>query len=122
MEKATNDRYLVGEFDLLVTNTSNALYQEKTDDYLELLNDQGMIDILMKYYRVSSESELIESCNNDWRFAIPYQIADENGVIPRTPYVALDNDEYWFAVEKLDEQLKEIVALKKQERRNKKRK
>lgn len=120
MEKATNDRYLVGEFDLIVTNTSNALYQEKTDDYLELLDNSNLIEILFKHYNVSSKDELIEACNNDWRFAIPSEIA-EGGVIPRTPYVALSDDEKWFTIENLHNKLMEIVALKRRTKQNKKR-
>ena len=118
MSKDTNDRYLVGEFDLLMTNTSNALYQDRTDDYLELLDNERMIDILYKHYQVNNDKDLIESCNNDWRFAIPSEIANE-GVIPRTPYVALENDAHWFDYCRLDNKLKSIIVVKKQLKRNK---
>ncbi len=116
MSKDTNDRYLVGEFDLLMTNTSNALYQDRTDDYLEILDDDNMINILFEFYHVDNTEDLIECCNNDWRFAIPSDIAD-NGVIPRTPYVALDNDAHWFKDNRLDEKLRSIVVRKRALRR-----
>ena len=120
MSKTTNDRYLVGEFDLLMTNTSNALYQDRTDDYLELLDNERMIEILYNYYHVHTDRDLIDCCNNDWRFAIPSEIA-KNGVIPRTPYVALQNDGHWFNFNRLDGKLRSIVDIKKQQRRGRSR-
>lgn len=116
MSKDTNDRYLVGEFDLLMSNTSNALYQDRTDDYLELLNNDNMIEILYNHYNVNNDEDLIEHCNDDWRFVIPNDIAID-GVIPRTPYVALDNDAHWRKSEMLEDMLKKIVEVKKLERR-----
>lgn len=121
MSKTTNDKYLVGEFDLLMTNTSNALYQDKTDDYLKLLDDENMVNILYKFYHVNSEQDLIDCCNSDWRFAIPSDIA-KNGVIPRTPYVVLGNDAHWFRENRLDEKLRSIVDRKRAERRHNRRK
>ena len=120
MEKETNDRYLVGEFDLLLSNTSNAIYQEKTDDYLELIRNKKAIKVLFDYYGVSDNKSLIEACNNDWRFAIPEDIA-ENGVIPRTPYVRLNNDVNWFSIVDLDEKLRPVIERKKQQIRAKRR-
>lgn len=116
--KETNDRYLVGEFDLLLSNTSNALYQERTDDYLELINNKKLIEELYSYYGVNDDKDLIEACNKDWRFAIPSDIAEGN-VIPRTPYVCLENDVNWFSIDELDDRLRPIIEMKKNERRGK---
>ena len=116
--KKTNDKYLVGEFDLLLSNTSNAIYKEKTDDYLEIIGNTKAIEVLYDYYKVSDPQSLVVACNNDWRFAIPSDIAEGN-VIPRTPYVCLKDDENWFSVGELNERLKPIIESKKLERRAK---
>lgn len=113
MKKAdsTNDRYVLGDFDLLISNTANALYQEGTvTDGLEIINDKDMLDVLYDYYHVCNKKELVKACNSDWRFAIPKDIADEDGVIPRTPYVALKDDANWTTIDKISDRLEKFVS------------
>lgn len=122
MDKAntTNDRYVIGDFDLLVTNTLNAIYKGETytSDF-EFISEKR-IKILKEYYQVATDRELEEAASQDWRFAFPEDIAEEcNGVlaIPRTPYVALENDEHWFKVEDLSERLERKAIEKARERK-----
>ncbi len=117
--KKENDAYLIGDFDLVISNTSNALYQGNTDDSLELVDNDNLKRILYNYYNVNDDASLVTACDNDWRFVIPEDIAID-GVIPRTPYVALSNDKHWFSIDKIDERLKPIIEKKKREKRRKK--
>lgn len=110
---STNDRYLVGEFDLLVCNPSNSLYEGNTMDILEIIRDKNLMDYLYRLYNVQNTSQLIDKCNNDWRFVIPSDIAEDN-VIPRTPYVKFENDDNWTTITNLENRLLRIV----QEKRN----
>lgn len=109
----TNDRYMVGEFDLLVCNPSNALYEGRTvEEKLQIINDNELIKKLYEHYSVSNEEDLIDKCNNDWRFVIPEDIAESDNSIPRTPYVLLSNDSKWFDVNDLNERLLNVVKEK----------
>lgn len=119
LSTTTNDRYLVGEFDLLVCNTSNALYEGNTIESLELINNPELIKLLYEFYRVNNDKDLIKACNQDWRFVIPSDIAEENNSIPRTPYVTLENDKHWTSIDKLNTRLLQIVEVKRNERKNK---
>ena len=118
----TNDRYIVGEFDLLVCNPSNALYEGSTiDEKLQVIDNSEMIQILYEHYNVHNDADLIEKCNNDWRFAIPKDIANVDESIPRTPYVLLSNDKKWFDVRDLESRLLDVVKEYAQARSKKKR-
>lgn len=123
MSKAdtTNDRYIVGEFDLLVCNPSNALYEGATfEEHLQIKKDQKLIDLLYKHYHVTNEKALVNACNNDWRFVFPSDIAeDKDGqlAIPRTPFVHLENDPHWTTIENLESRLQQLVVKKYKRRR-----
>lgn len=114
MEKqfTTNDRYLVGEFDLLVCNVSNALYEGNTIENLKLISKPNLLKVLYAYYEVHESDDLINASNNDWRFVIPSDIAEGN-VIPRTPYVCLKGDPNWTTIDKLENRLIKIVDSKR---------
>lgn len=123
MDKAetTNDRYVVGDFDLLVSNPLNSIYKGATfTDEFELI-DKELINILKQHYGVSTIKDLEEACNNDWRFVFPEDIAEDikgKMTIPRTPYVALDNDEHWFDINSLEKRLVEkAVEIRNRQRR-----
>lgn len=115
LSNTTNDRYLVGDFDLLVCNTSNALFVGGSIEGLEIITDSATIDILYRHYNVDCKKNLLKACYNDWRFVIPEDIA-EDGVIPRTPYVALDNDPHWTVLQNLENRLLEVVKRKRKRR------
>lgn len=117
IEKAdsTNDRYLLGEFDLLVANPLNAIYEGATFTRSLQFIDDRLIQILKDYYKVSTRRELEVACNQDWRFAFPEDIAEDcNGImaIPRTPYVALSGDPHWFGIDQLAHRLEEKAIEK----------
>lgn len=123
MEKAetTNDRYVLGDFDLLVSNPLNSIYEGATYTSDFKFIDKKLIKILKDFYHVTTDRELEEACNNDWRFVFPEDIAEDcNGTlaIPRTPYVALENDQHWFDFSQLEDRL-EQKAIKLAEARKK---
>ena len=92
--ETTNDRYLASDFDILAATPLNAIYEAATMKRELQFIDKRLLDILMKHYGASNHRELEECCNADWRFVFSKDIAtDCNGtlVIPRTPYVALEN-------------------------------
>lgn len=104
--KTTNDRYLVGDFDIIVSNLSNAVIEGATyTEKFELLNNEKVIEKLAKYYNCNTTyDDIFNASYNDWRFAMAEEIA-ENGVIPRTPKVLLENDPRWHPITELEEYL-----------------
>jgi len=116
---AGNDRYKSTDFDVLVTNPSNALYQKGTiGEELELLDNQDTIELLRSYYQ-SPEDQIIQCVANDWRFVLTSNIAEQDDLIPRNPVVLLQNDPHWLSLTSanLQSQLEELVRQKMAERR-----
>lgn len=102
----TNDRYLVGEFDLIVCNVSNAIFQGKTfGDELELLHDEAAVKCLKQHYNKTTDTDLIRCAYDDWRGCFPRSIAQKDNSLPRTPAVKLQNDRDWFPLEELEAKL-----------------
>ena len=109
----SNDRYSIDTFDVLITNTSNAIYQGDTvREHLEIVHNKQLKKFLFEFYGVSSDKDLISACRNDWRYCIPKDIG-ENGFIPRTPYVKLSGDENWKALSTIEERLLKVVDEKR---------
>lgn len=109
----SNDRYSLDSFDILITNTSNAIYQGNTlGEHLEVVYNENLKKLLYDFYSVSSDEDLIAACRNDWRYCIPRDIA-EDGFIPRTPYVKLDNDDNWKPLSSIEERLLKVVEEKR---------
>lgn len=121
-DRAYNDQYLASDFDVIITNSLNALYQgNTTGEDFELVPEPGLLDILFAHYHVSDEISLIEAAALDWRFALPNRIAEEKGgykLIPRTPYVQLANDPNWLPLDQIQPHLDAIVKAKAQARRS----
>ena len=110
LQNTTNDRYLVGEFDLLFCNVSNALFRGRTiQSGLPLINDPKALQWLMNFYQVTTEDELVRQAYDDWRLCLPVTIADENGVIPRTPKVLMQDDPNWFGADRLAANLRTLI-------------
>lgn len=110
---SSNDRYAVDSFDILITNTSNAIFEGNTvGEYLEVVYNEEIKKLLYEFYKVTNDEDLIEQCQNDWRFVIPKDIAVD-GFIPRTPYVKLENDEFWRPISELEERLLSVVEEKR---------
>ena len=127
MSKAetTNDRYVLGDFDLVMANTLNALYEGNTlTGELQLIDKEEEIAFLKSYYNVTTDRELECAANEDWRFAFPEDIAEDcNGIlaIPRTPLVKLEGDEHWFKIDDLEERLVAKAIEKAREQRRSRR-
>ena len=112
LAETTNDRYSVDSFDVLITNPANAIYEGGTiGDDLEIVHKTGLKEMLYAFYKVTTTDDLKLSCESDWRFIIPRDIAEE-GFIPRTPFVALENDPRWFSIDKLEARLLDVVNAK----------
>lgn len=103
----TNDRYLLGDFDVVISNMSNAVIAGSTySENFELIPDDAAKEKLAEYYGTSIEFQpIFDAAYNDWRFAMAADIADENGVIPRTPTVRLQNDPNWHPITQIEEYL-----------------
>ena len=118
----SNDRYSVDSFDILVTNTSNAIFEGNTvGENLEIVHNEDLEKMLFKYYGVYTKEALITACENDWRFCIPKDIAID-GFIPRTPYVKLDNDDHWRPLSELEDRLLQVVEGKRKSTKTTRRK
>ena len=101
----SNDRYAVGCFDIVISNVSNAIIQGNTiGERLELLHNPELLEVAKEHYGVSSHAELLAATNNDWRFALSRDIA-EDGFIPRTPLVRLINDPHWKSLDTIERTL-----------------
>ncbi len=104
--ETTNDRYLLGDFDLIVCNVSNAIFQARTlSDQLELLHDKNAVRCLKDYYATKDNNDLIRCAYDDWRGCFPRTIAQDDKSIPRTPGVKMVDDEDWFPLKDLEEKL-----------------
>jgi len=121
----TNDRYLLGEFDLIMSNTSNSIIVSgtKTLNDFEITDNKRHLKILYDYYNVSNKKDLINQCYNDWRFAIPEEIALPDKSVPHNPTVLLDasKDANWFTSDRLEEKLLQIVKRKQEQIKTKRR-
>ncbi|MBI5215264.1 MAG: hypothetical protein HY960_05885 [Ignavibacteriae bacterium] len=110
----SNDRYSVDSFDVLITNTSNAIFEGNTvGEHLEVIHELQLKSLLYDYYNVENDEDLIQASESDWRFCIPKDIAIE-GFIPRTPYVKLVNDENWKPLTHIEERLLQVVNERRQ--------
>ncbi len=110
LQRTTNDRYLVGEFDLLLCNVSNAIFRGRhLGPGLPLIEDTEATEWLMDFYQVSDEQMLIRKAYDDWRLCLPVTIAEPDGAIPRTPLVKMTDDENWFGPDDLAANLKSLV-------------
>lgn len=114
MTKVTNDRYLSGDFDILLSNVSNAIFRDGFKPReLPLIDDGAAISYLCGFYGVDvedpdAEAKLRQSSYEDWRFCLPETIANEDGTIPRTPQILMEDDPNWFHLDQLAEKLGEL--------------
>ncbi|MBC6407700.1 MAG: hypothetical protein GDA40_06015 [Rhodobacteraceae bacterium] len=107
LKRATNDRYLVGDFDVLLCNVSNAIFRRNTMDRgLPLIDNANSLDWLQSHYGVKTHGELRRCSYDDWRFCLPTTIADTEGTLPRTPTVCMSEDANWFRLDRLAETLR----------------
>ncbi|HMS71271.1 MAG TPA: hypothetical protein PKD18_24175, partial [Saprospiraceae bacterium] len=119
---SSNDRYSVDSFDILVTNTSNAIFEGNTvGEHLEVVHDENLKNLLYEFYSASTDEELITACESDWRYCIPKDIAVD-GFIPRTPYVTLESDVNWKPLASIEDRLLEVVEEKRKSNQTTRRK
>lgn len=105
-----NDRYQVGEFDVLLSNVSNAIFRSKSlDRGLPLIEDEQAIAWLKKFYGVGTDVELRRNAYDDWRVCLPLTIALEDGTLPRTPPVLMSGDPIWFGLDQLAVHLRMLI-------------
>lgn len=109
-QNTTNDRYIVGEFDVLLCNVSNSLFRGKAlESGLPLISDPAAVDWLKMFYGVEADHELVRAAYDDWRLCLPVTIADESGVIPRQPVVLMEGDPNWFGPDELAANLRTLI-------------
>lgn len=109
--KAHNDRYEVGDFDVLLCNVSNAIFRGKTlDRGLPLIEDEEALRWLKEYYSADTNDDLRRCAYDDWRVCLPVTIALEDGTIPRTPRILMDDDPNWFGLDQLAPNLRSLIT------------
>ena len=107
----TNDRYMLGEFDILLCNVSNSIFrQNPLARGLPIIDDDEAIEWLKRFYAVDTDKELVRKAYDDWRICFPGNIAGDDSSLPRTPAVLMEGDPNWFGLTDLDENLKEFVS------------
>jgi len=112
LAKTSNDRYHISSFDIVITNPLNCLYIGNTIGEDFEFPPENELAILYEHYKVSSITELEKASFEDWRFARPCDIA-QNEFIPRTPFVKFKNDPNWMPLKKMPNILLEIVKEKR---------
>jgi len=105
--RETNDRYLVGDFDIVVSSPSNSLI--KGGKEYDVTDKTDVIQYLKNHYEVDGQENIFKSSNEDWRCALSTGIANEEGVINRTPTVRYENDPNWNSIEQIEEALIQIL-------------
>ena len=106
LSNTTNDRYLIKDFDLIVCNVSNAIFQSKTlGDNLEVIDNPEAMEYLKNHYGINTQKELVRCAYDDWRGCFPRNIAQDDNSIPRTPSVKMKGDENWFPLTDLEPKL-----------------
>lgn len=105
-----NDKYTIDAFDIVISNMANAIIQGGSiDENFELVDDNEVLEILSNYYQVSNDfSSLFDAASDDWRFALTKDI-EQNGFVPRTPTVQLENDPSWKPLKDIEVVLLDII-------------
>ena len=110
LQNTTNDAYLVGEFDLLLCNVSNAIFRSNVNaPGMHIINDPEAVEWLMDFYGVNDEPSLFRKAYDDWRLCLPFSIANNDGVIPRTPLVKMEDGSDWFGSDSLAINLRSLI-------------
>ena len=108
--KKYNDRYVVGDFDVLLSNVSNAIFRGKSlDRGLAFIDDTEALDWLKRFYGVTTDDELRRCTYDDWRVCLPVTIALEDQTMPRTPRVLMEGDPNWFGLDELAPNLRRLI-------------
>lgn len=102
----THDYFEASKFDLLVCNLSNAIFRSReTKQGLHFIEDPEALEWLKDFYKVDTDKELRGKVYGDWRMCFPEDIAREDGLLPRTPRVQIENDPNWFGLDQLKTKL-----------------
>lgn len=105
-----NDRYVVGDFDVLLCNVSNAIFRAKSlDRGLPLIENPSAVEWLKGFYGVTTDDELKRKAYDDWRVCLPVDIALSDSTIPRTPRVLMENDPHWFKLSDIATRLRTLI-------------
>ena len=108
--KAHNDRYEVGDFDVLLCNVSNAIFRDKTlDRGLPLIRDDDAVRWLKEHYGVDADADLRRKTYDDWRVCLPRDIALDDATLPRCPTVLMSDDPNWFGLDELAGNLRKLI-------------
>ena len=108
--KAHNDRYEVGDFDVLLSNVSNSIFLKHTlDRGLPLIKNQEVIKWIKDFYGVDTDDDLRRHAYDDWCVCLPRDIVLEDGTLPRTPKVLMEGDPHWFGLDMLATNLRRLI-------------
>ena len=107
--RETNDRYLLGDFDFVCANTSNAFIQ---NGKYELIDDEDIVEVLCKYYHVQEMAEVIPKAICDIRFAHVNDILHSDGIsISRVPRMNLNQKSIWHPISEFEKTITEYLDV-----------
>lgn len=100
----TNDRYLIGEFDFVVSNMSNALLQ---NGRYELIDKQEVVNSVTTHYQVDTMYEAMQCALDDMRFARAEDLKDELNLntIKHQPKLNLSESNVWRPINHIKDEL-----------------
>jgi len=107
----TNDRYLKGDFDFVISNLSNAVIEGATYTERFLLKDDDAVKAAVTAYYGCNYTfeEVFEATFNDYRFALAEDLLLEDDSIPRTPPVLLNGGDAWHPISEFETYLNDYI-------------
>lgn len=109
----TNDRYFADEFDIVFANTANAFIQKGE---FALLDNRDAVSIMQRLYGGTTWEDVFPAMSRDVRAALTSSIVEDDGTLPRSPVVQIENDPNWVTFDRVEELLMKVVKRKLGER------
>lgn len=110
LTKKTNDRYILGDFDILLCNVSNAIFRGKSlERGLPLIDNVEVLTWLKNFYKATTDDALRRCTYDDWRVCLPHTIAEKDDTIPRNPRIQMEDDPNWFTLDELTANLGTLI-------------
>ena len=114
----TNDRYLKGDFDFVISNLSNAIIEGAT--YTErflLKDDPDVAAAICEHYNCNyTFEEVFNATFDDYRFALADDLLMDDNSIPRTPPVLLHGGDCWHPISEFESYLADFIFKNRNKR------
>lgn len=109
-EPGRNDRYLVDEFDIIVTNCENAF--RASGEEFGLIETPEAVEFIQRHYKTRDQTQLISKLARDLRCVVTTQIVQTDDTLPRTPEVRWEVDPKWRDFGEIESLLNDVVRRK----------